>query len=286
MAPPTGSEMSRLGSPGREAVRVARRWRTHLLHLLPDYLIIGAPKCGTTFLQAALTEHPAITRDQPQKEVHYFDRHFDRGTSWYRSHFPTRGARARIRRAHGEFATGERSPDYLLDPDVPDRVRGLLPDVKLIVLLRNPVDRALSNYHHQKRRGQEELSFEEALACELRQRDVLREPTGSNSPRNRLGRTYLARGLYAEVLERWLSVFGRDQLHVTLSERLFADPVQEVSAIERFIGVAPVAPKNLEPRNTGIYEPMPLELRARLQGFFAADVARLINVLGEDPAWW
>jgi hypothetical protein len=262
------------------------------MHLLPNYLLIGAQKSGTTFLQAALAEHPAIARHEPGKEVHYFDWHFSRGTAWYRSHFPTRGTREHIRRRHGEFATGERSPNYLFHPDVPERVRGLLPDVKLIVLLRNPVDRALSHYQQERRRGEEELFFEEALACELRLREVLREPPRSEPPRNRrLGpterpRSYLARGLYAEQLERWLDVFDRDQVHVTLSERLFADPAQEVCAIQRFIGLTPVAPEDLRPRNKGTYEPMPSDLRTRLQGFFAAYVDRLTNVLGGAPGWW
>jgi hypothetical protein len=254
--------------------------------LLPDFLIIGAQKSGTTSLRLALGQHPAVTMSL-KGEVHYFDWNFHRGIDWYRAHFPTRRLRERSLRQRGEFATGEKSPYYLLDPLVPARVRDVLPEAKLVVLLRDPVARALSGYHHARRHGTETLSFEEALACELRQGD---RPPAPADPRSLSleynWRSYIARGLYAEQLERWLGCFDRAQIHVALSERYFADPALVVGEIQRFLGLSTVVPPKLTPRGRAGYEPVPDAMRLQLQEIFAPDVRRLTELLGENPGWW
>jgi hypothetical protein len=157
---------------------------------LPDFLILGAQKAGTTALYAYLRWHPEITGPS-WKEVSYFDRHYRRGLSWYRGHFPI-GA--------GDRLVGEASPGYLFHPLAPERVRATVPDAKLIALLRDPVDRALSHYHHEVALGREPLSFDEALEA---------EPERTRGEDERLvtepgyfshawwDYTYLARGRYA-----------------------------------------------------------------------------------------
>src|SRR5436189_26280 len=123
---------------------------------LPDFLILGAQKAGTTALYAYLRWHPQVTGPS-FKEVSFFDRHYARGERWYRAHLPVR------RRA----VVGEASPSYLFHPLAPERVARMLPEARLIALLRNPVDRAFSHYQHEVALGREQLSFEDALAGEF-----------------------------------------------------------------------------------------------------------------------
>lgn len=271
------------GIPDR--TRFLARRSTASRRVLPDFLIIGAQKSGTAFLRMSLAQHPAITM-AIKPEVHYFDWNSHRGIGWYRAHFPPRSARQRSLHRGEEFATGEKSPYYLFDPAVPVLVRAVLPEVKLIVLLRDPVARAFSHYQQATRRGQETLSFEDAVASELRQgerRCAPADPRGRSFDYNR--RSYIARGRYAEQLDRWLCHFDREQIHVTVSERFFADPARAVCEIQQFVGLTPVVPENLR-HSRRPYAPMSAALRLQLHEIFADDVGRLAKIIGEDPGWW
>ena len=133
---------------------------------LPDFVIIGAMKSGTTSLYDFVVRHPAIT-PASRKEVQYFSFWHDLGKLWYRSNFPTDLSRRRFYKKTGQnLLSGEASPDYLFHPEVPGRMKELLPDVKLIVILRNPVDRAYSHYHHRLSRKMLTQSFEKILGLE------------------------------------------------------------------------------------------------------------------------
>jgi hypothetical protein len=133
-------------------------WATSPFRPLPDFLLLGAQKAGTTALYEYLRRHPQITGPS-WKEVSFFDRHWARGESWYRGNFPN------LARTRGKLV-GEASPSYVLHPLAPQRVQELVPDARLIVLVRNPVDRAFSQYNHEVALGREPLPFEEALDAE------------------------------------------------------------------------------------------------------------------------
>src|SRR5215470_4416040 len=151
---------------GRRSRRTLGRW-TSSGRMLPTFLIIGAQRCGTTSLFKAIAEHPAVVPPTFHKGVHYFDINYPRGIDWYQGHFPTRFAG---RRATAGLdvppATGESSPYYLHHPAAPARIAAALPDVKLIALLRDPVERAFSAYKHEVARGFEDQPFERALDLE------------------------------------------------------------------------------------------------------------------------
>jgi Sulfotransferase domain len=247
---------------------------------LPDFLILGAQKAGTTALYAYLRSHPAITGPS-WKEVSYFDRHYARGEGWYRGNFPNR-LRAR------EKLVGEASPSYLFHPLAPERVRALVPDARLVVLVRNPIDRALSHYHHEVALGREQLSFEQALDAEeerLRGEEerLLADP--SYFSREWWSHTYKARGRYAEQLERWLAVFPREQLLVVPSEELLAKPEAAHARVLDFLRARPHRldsyPRVFERR----YEPMAPQTRARLTAGFEQPNRRLYELLGRDLGW-
>jgi hypothetical protein len=253
---------------------------TAKLRPLPDFLILGAQKAGTTALYAYLRRHPAITGPS-WKEVSYFDRHYARGPSWYRGNFPN------LLRARGELV-GEASPSYLFHPLAPQRVKELLPEALLVALVRNPVDRALSHYNHEVALGREPLSFEDALAAEedrLQGEDARLRADPRYFSSEWWSHTYKARGRYAEQLDHWLEVFPREQLLLLPSEDLLGEPERAHAQVLEFLG-APPHRLNTYPRVfERQYEGMKPETRAKLADYFAEPNRRLYELLGRDLAW-
>ena len=244
--------------------------------MFPSFLVIGAQRAGTTSLFYYLCSHPDVARPAT-KEIHFFDDNYWRGADWYRSFFALALGAKRV--------TGEATPYYLFHPAVPDRVAATIPDVRLVALLRNPVDRAYSHYHKMKRMGIERLSFRKALAAEER-RLAGEEERLLADPRYRSGHhrrhAYVGRGLYADQLERWLAAFPQDQLLVLLSEDFFARPAEVYAETLDFLGLPPWAPEAVEDRNPASYRPLPPGLRAVLEERFAVPNARLARLLGRD----
>jgi hypothetical protein len=251
----------------------------------PDFLIIGAQRSGTTALYSYLTKHPRIA-SALRKEVHFFDDRFDRGMPWYRAHFPRS---SELRRAGGGAAlTGEGSPYYLFHPAVPGRVARALPAVRLIAILRNPIDRAYSHYHHEFRKGREALSFEEAV-------DREQERIGDEGQRLLDGRiqfsrahrsfSYLARGIYVDQLLAWERFFPHDRFLVLNSEEFYADPATAVERTLDFLGLPPDRSQSYDrPRYPG-YAAIDPALRKRLGEHFEPHNARLYQHLGRRFDW-
>jgi len=266
--------------------------------LLPDFIIIGAAKSGTTSLYGALADHPYVvpcTTSDPHfrntKEVHFFSSGFQRGEDWYRSHFPLESARRAFEAEHGRpFLTGEASPSYISSYWAPGRIRQVLPNVKLLAVLRNPVDRAYSQFQMSRRQGIEPLeSFEEATAAEeerLRP-EVARLSADPHYNSPDFGRwSYLARSRYAEQFERWLEHFPREQFLVFKAEDLLADPAATLDAVHDFLGLP--ARRHEKPTRLhtgGDYAPMAPDVRARLVEYFRPHNERLYDLIGIDFAW-
>ena len=254
---------------------------------LPGFLIIGAQKAGTTALYSYLREHPAIT-GPPWKEVSFFDRHFWRGDAWYRGHFPNRLYLRRMRaRAGVEPIVGEASPSYVFHPLAPQRVASLLPDVRLIVLVRNPVDRALSHYHHEVALGREPLPFEEALEQEDARLEgelerMLEPRYFSHAWWNF---TYRARGRYAEQLERWLDLFPRERLLVVPSEDLLDRPAETYGQVLEFLDAPPHELESYPRVFERAYAEMDPRTRGELRDHFAEPNRRLYELVGRDLGW-
>jgi len=269
-----------LPEPARKVLRGAYRGygrATASMRPLPDFLILGAQKAGTTALYAYLRWHPQITGPS-FKEVSFFDRHYARGERWYRAHLPVRR----------KGVVGEASPSYLFHPLAPERVARMLPNARLIALLRNPVDRAFSHYQHEVALGREQLSFEEALAREDERMQgeverMLRDAAYfSHAWWNY---TYAARGRYAEQLERWFEAFPREQVLVLLTDELAADTAGAYRRVLDFLGVDVLEldayPRIFE-REYGGMDPA---TRTRLEGEFAQPNRRLAELLGREPPW-
>lgn len=191
---------------------------------LPDFLVLGTQKGGTTTLQQLLNQHPGVCL-APGKEVHYFSKHWEQPTSWYASHYTGAAPQQRC---------GDITPFYLFHPQAPQRIHGLLPKAQLIVLLRDPVERALSQYFHSVRLGFETLPLEDALAAEKKR-------LSSGKLQHLQEHSYVSRSRYLEQLDRYLELFSTQQLLVLQSEAFFTDPATTWRQIEVFLHL-PVAP--------------------------------------------
>lgn len=245
----------------------------------PDFVIIGAQRGGTTSLHRYLGEHPDIILPVT-KELHYFSRLYDRGDDWYRRQFPVRLPEPMI--------TGEATPYYLPHPHAPRRLHAFAPAAKLIVLLRDPVDRAYSHYQHEVRRGHETLPFEEALAREeerLRgeQERMLADETYDSLPYQRF--SYQSRGLYAEQLGAWFAFFPREQSLIVESERFYAEPIATVRRVTDFLGLPGHDLADSSVRNQVDYPSMSAAARRRLQPCFDQSNRDLVALLGTPFSW-
>jgi hypothetical protein len=286
----------------RPTVRADRYCRPRML---PTFLGIGAPKSGSTWLYHLLAAHPDVVVSRYRKEVHYFDRHFEKGPGWYTQFFVAASG------AH-PAAVGEFTTHYLYDPAVPERIRSTPSVQRFLLIVRNPVDRAFSHYRFRRRQDRLTISFDEFLDA---------EPAA------------LALGRYGENVSRWLEVFDREQFLILvyedavrdeestrrrLAEHLEIDPRRFGKAIsaaneafmpkrprlyttavrtarslrrhelDRVIGLA---------RRTGVVdvlkrarvapsETLPPDRRAELWARFEADVARFAESTGTDVGAW
>jgi hypothetical protein len=262
---------------------------THRARMLPGFLIVGAQRCGTTSMYRTLSQHPAILKAVLHKGIHYFDTGYDHGMGWYQGHFPLRARAALIRRASGDVPlTFESSPYYMFHPLAAERISRDLPEVKLLVLVRDPVERAYSAYAHELARGFESEPFERALELEDQrlageaERIVSQPGYLSHSHQHH---AYLTRGIYADQLERLDKLFGRDRVHVVDSGRFFTDPEPVYDGVLDFLGLHQHGYPEFERHNARPRAPMPETLRATLNEHFRGPDERLAGWLSQPPSW-
>jgi hypothetical protein len=256
---------------------------------LPDFIIIGGKKCGTSSLYNYLLEHPSVA-GALRKEIHFFDNSPGRyGALRYRAYFPTSAYKRRLKRDRGlDLLTGEATPYYLFYPLAPARVRKVVPNVKLVALLRDPVDRAYSHYHHELRNGTEVLSFEEAIGREAERLSGEWEKIGHGAYDSLSHRrySYLSRGVYVDQLRNWRALFPEEQLLILRSEDLFADASGVVEQTLDFLGLAAIEGGDRGRVNKGVYtEAINEETRGYLIDYFRPHNERLYDYLGRDFGW-
>jgi Sulfotransferase domain len=249
----------------------------------PDFIIIGAQKAGTTSLYNYIAQHPQVLPAE-KKEIHYFDHFYQNGEFWYRSHFPHN----RTLKRKGAV-TGEGSPFYLFHPLCAERISAI-PDVKLIVLLRNPVERAISHYFMQVRKGHETLPIDMAMRNEESRiatevEKLERYPYYRSYPLAHF--SYKSRGIYADQLKRYLDNFSRERLLVVKAEDLFSRTNNVLKEVYGFLGIdQSFLPPDLGLRNVGKNkEPVPSEVYKYLTDYFRPHNERLSRMLGKDLNW-
>lgn len=281
--------------PAREQVRellVRYGERTSDRRPLPDFLIIGTKRGGTTSLWRYLIQHPLVPRLFPAwntKTSHYFEDTFGRGEAWYRSHFPTARRRAALERRHGgPTRVGEAAPLYMFHPLAAARVADLMPRAKMIVLLRDPVERAYSHWKERRGEGVEPLGFAEALAAEPErtagERDRLIAEPGYVSQAYDWY-TYRERGCYLTHLEPWLTRFDRSQLLFLTSETFYRAPAESYARVLDFVGLPPYELPAYDVYNDRPSKGMDADVRAELTEFYRPHNAALADRLGMTFDW-
>lgn len=214
---------------------------------LPHFLGLGTQKGGTTTLQRFLEQHPQVWLS-PSKELQFFSLHYGRGLAWYSEQFVEAGPDQRC---------GDITPYYLFHPQAPRRIASHLPEVKWIVLLRDPVERSLSQYFHSRRLGLESLELEEALRAEAGRLEgaeaVLEAADGRH--RGHQEHSYLARSRYVEQLARYESLLDPSRRMLLRSEDLFAEPARIWAELLAFLELDFVPlPAGIKAANAGAGE--------------------------------
>lgn len=219
-----------------------------MFHQAPDFLIIGAQKAGTTSLYNCLKQHPAVSAVR-KKEIHFFSQHYRKGLPWYLDHFPLR---------EDSILSGEASPFYLFHPQSARRIAETYPHIKLIIMLRDPVERAISHYHQQYRRGHEKLPMMEAFQQEENRiargwEKLLRDEQTSAGKLQQY--SYLKRGEYLPQLLRYEALFPTSQIHLLESSEFFHAPVPTLRKLFEFLQItSDFVPSDLWPRKPGQYQ--------------------------------
>lgn len=249
--------------------------------MVPSYVIVGTKRGGSTALAAWVSRHPQVAPCRSGKGTHYFDVNHYRGAGWYRSQFPAQRGPWRV--------TGEASPYYMFHPLAPGRIREALPDVKVIVVLRDPVERAWSHYRREVDTGYETLTFAEALAAEPErlageEERILADPRYDSTAHRH--HSYAARGRYFEQLSRLHELFGPDRVLVLQSEALFAQPNDELAKVHAFLGLDLVELDGLKPMKPSVgSSDRPHDVIDELRDHYGPLNERLYGLPGIDFRW-
>lgn len=251
---------------------------------LPDFIIIGTARSGTTSLYYDICQHPCVL-PAAYDELGYFDSNYHLGQNWYRSLFPTLFSKWLVKQKKQFAITGEDTPFYIWDPIVAKRILKILPKIKLIVLLRNPVDRAYSNYHLGIRAGTENLSFEDAIKAEIKKLEEINNDSKNNIEKYTIRRSYLAKGFYADQLKIWFKIFNLNQLLIISTEDLKSNPQKVLNKIYNFLEIPENHKLIPEKQKKAIYPKMKNETREFLINFYRKDNTELFNLIGQKFDW-
>jgi hypothetical protein len=283
------------------------KWRLRFLNagarVWPDFLIIGASKSGTTSLWNYIVQHPNVSLNyKGKKEIQFFDqkinKNFPQGSKkslrWYKAHFPTKDDIYKKKKELNsrEVLVGEATPGYLFHPLSPPQIKYLMPNVKLIVLLRNPIKRAFSHYQHEFRAHRESLTFEEAIKAEASRIAGSFEKILSQKnffcPEYHY-HSYLERGKYYDQLVRWYKYFPKDRFLVIKSEELFEHPEAIYKKVLKFLDLPKHEKTEFEKLNQGSYNTSRTvgfeNISQWLGEYFFKENQKLYELLGVDFNW-
>ena len=251
---------------------------------LPDFIIIGAVRSGTTSLYYDICQHQSVLT-AAYDELGFFDSNYHLGLNWYRSLFPTLFSKWAVKQKTQFAITGEDTPFYIWNPLVAKRILKILPNIKLIILFRNPVDRAYSNYYLSVREGSENLSFEDAIQVELKNLDKINDDIKQDVNKYATARSYIAKGFYADQLKIWLELFTSEQLIIVSTEDLESNPQKTLDNIYDFLKI----PKNHtlipEKQKIASYPKIKDETRKFLIDLYKKSNAELFTMIGQKFDW-
>lgn len=261
----------------RQEMEKAFRLATAPFRKLPDFVIAGAPKCATSSLFDALCRHPRVVRGGMKEPTNFI-------------HYPGSALRSRMHQpfAFGAKVSGEGSVEYFAHPDAPGNIAALIPNARIVFVLRDPVARAWSDFRMFVKSGHETRSFDERIASAVR---WLSDPSAADlcEAANRLvfnPLRYVRCGMYASVLEHWWRSFDRERTHVVFSEELVSAPTREMDRLFRFLDLPGFSVDALpRERISGNGGEIPARAAETLREFYAPGNRRLAELLGREVPW-
>ena len=264
-------------------MREALRWPAEGSRAEPNFIVLGVMKGGTSSLYEYLAQHPKISPPS-MKEINFFVLNYDLGYRTYGNYFPRRSEMESAKKR----MTFEASPSYIFHPLAAKRMHQHLPDIKLVLLLRDPSERAFSHYKQGRRFGWEQADFEEAIQLEPERIRGERERIISNPDYysyRYFHYSYAARGYYLEQIESFLRVYRRDQLLIVSSERFFRDTRTEFAKILDFLGLDDWAPESFPNMFSGVPAEGDANVLSTLRQEFGPHNEKLYSLLGESLDW-
>ena len=241
----------------------------------PDFIIAGASKCGTSSIYYYLSHHPQILLPH-KKEIDFYQQHYQRGIDWYLAHFPSISDRS-------DFLTGEATPNYLRFPQVAQRIKDTFPQTKIIILLRNPVDRAISWHYHKLNSGLTNIDLATAIEAEIERLATVSEAeiinTGYHNPDN------IMSSLYFYKIKPWMEILGREQFLILQSEDFYLNPIDNMQRVFEFLDLPSCTLESYPKVNAGSYDEIDPEIKATLSNYFAPYNKLLEDYLGMKFDW-
>jgi hypothetical protein len=260
------------------------KYFTSSIRVLPSFIIVGAVRCGTTSLYYNICEHSCVL-PASYDEIGFFDSNYELGINWYKSMFPTKFKMKKIESKTGICITGEDTPFYFWDKKSIERIKKDIPKIKLIILLRNPIDRAYSNYHLGVRLGSESLSFEDSIKKEIELLEKNNDFENDKIEKFLRPRSYIAKGLYYQQIKNWFDVFSKDQILILNTENLSVNPHQTLKQIFNFLNLPNEKIQNIQNRKVGNYQKMNENTREYLKKLFQPQNEKLFKILGKEFEW-
>ena len=268
-------------NPYRFSLKRAYRIMTNQLRVLPDFVVIGGTKSGTTSLHYYLIQHPRIISE---RNVHFFEYMQTNSIEWYRAHFPTKAYKN-----FKKLTVGEQTATYLSHPLIPKRIHTTIPNAKLIVVLRNPVDRAYSNYKHQVREGIEKRTFEEAIKSELKRIEICKNNSeykiNNDDFSNHVIFSYLRHGIYVDFIKAWMEFFTKEQFLILPTYDLNNNRAKFLKQVFDYLNVQNFEIKDVERQNVGEYKKLDKSMRKFLVDYYRPHNERLFKLLEKNFDW-
>ena len=246
---------------------------------LPDFIIVGTVRSGSTSLYYNICEHPSVL-SAAYDEIGFFDSNYHLGINWYRSMFPTIKEMENVERKTGFAITGEDTPFYLWKEEAAKRIFEMNGDTKIIGIFRNPVDRAYSNYNLAVRSKTEKLTFEDAIDEEI---SFLKKHSFRESVDNK--RSYLAKGIYENQIKIWFELFPREQIHLLSTEDMQKNPEKTLQKAFRFLEIPDYIIKNPQKQKAAEYKKMNNETREKLVDFYKQHNERFFKTIQKNFGW-
>jgi len=247
--------------------------------VLPDFIMVGTVRSGSTSLYYNICEHPSVI-PAAYDEIGFFDSNFHLGINWYKSMFPTKKEMEKIREKTNYAITGEDTPFYFWKKEAAERIYKIIPNSKIIAIFRNPVDRAYSNYNLSIRKKTESLSFEDAIDEEI---NFLKNHSFRDTIDHR--RSYLSKGLYENQIKIWFDNFPREQIHILCTEDMKKNPKESLLKIFQFLGIPNYTLKNPQKQKSAEYKKMNDKTRERLLTFYKPYNQKFFETIQEKFDW-